>query len=81
MYYAQDKLPQFGLTNAMLFHDSTWQDWPVESYSHSPRGGGRINVAYADGHVASITYQEYQTLYHHTDGDAQSDLFQLGWIK
>ncbi len=81
VYYAQDKMPQFGLSTAMLFHDATWQDWPAESYSHFPRGGGRVNVGYADGHVATLTYDQYQTLYHHLYDDIQSDLFQLGWIK
>jgi prepilin-type N-terminal cleavage/methylation domain-containing protein/prepilin-type processing-associated H-X9-DG protein len=77
VYYAQDKMPQFGATDAMLFHDSTWEDWPASACSHR----GLINVAYVDGHIGSITYDAYQTLDHHQNDDSQSDLFQLGWVK
>jgi prepilin-type N-terminal cleavage/methylation domain-containing protein/prepilin-type processing-associated H-X9-DG protein len=79
VYYAQNQIPQFGAANAMLFHDCVWQDWPASAYSHFP-GRGVVNVAYVDGHVASISYNEYQTLCRQGN-DEDSDLFRLGWVE
>jgi prepilin-type processing-associated H-X9-DG protein len=48
-------------------------------FAHSPGGGAYLNVAYADGHVSSLSFADYQK---QSKGDeAQSDFFALGWTK
>ena len=79
-YEGQNHKPLVGYTNAMLFFDATWPDWSSTDLAHSPGGAGYMNVAYADGHVTSLPYQDYKAL--NSAGDsAESDFFKLGWLK
>ena len=80
VYYAQNKQPYYGKTNAMLFFDSTWPDWTADEVAHSPGGGASVNVVYADGHVDTLTYAAYKKLNLSTD-ESQNDFFKLGWAE
>ena len=77
VYYAQDKIPQYNSTEAVLFLDSTWPDWALGDLAHL----GVVNVAYADGHVGTLTYAQYKELSPNTSDESLNDFFQLGWIK
>ncbi len=57
--YGQNKRPQ-SASAAMLFFDTTYLDWTPTQYSHSPGGGAFLNAGYADGHVSSLSYSQYQ---------------------
>jgi prepilin-type N-terminal cleavage/methylation domain-containing protein/prepilin-type processing-associated H-X9-DG protein len=80
VFYAQNKKPLYGYTNAMLFFDATWPDWTAAQFAHFPGSGAQLNVAYADGHVSSLTYSAYHALNPNSD-ETQNNFFQLGWIK
>ena len=80
VFWAQNKKPLVGYTNAMLFFDDAWADWTPQVFSHAPGGGAYLNVAYADGHVAQMNYKDYLAL-NTTMSEQNTDFFQLGWIK
>ncbi len=68
--------------DAVLFMDVGWPGWTKAQMSHqSPPG---VNVAYADGHVAEMTYEDFVT---NDAGDTQSapvahvPFFMTGWIE
>ena len=84
IWHGQSQRPQ-AASNAMLFFDATWADWDPTDFSHSPGGGAFLEVGYADGHVASLTYLQYKQLNPSSDdsagGEGQNDFFTVGWIK
>jgi len=79
VFYAQNRMPQFGGSRAMLFFDSTWQGWPASNYSHSPGTGAYLQVGYYDGHVAAMTYATFQSL--NVADETASRFFEQGWIE
>lgn len=71
--------PTVSFANAMVFFDTTFNDWAQNTYAHSPGGSGTlVNVAYADGHVASLAYADFKRL-NPTGGEANNAFFHLGW--
>lgn len=64
-------------SEAMMFVDAVWPDWPEEAHAH-PKPAG-VNAVYADGHVAFLTYDEYQEL--STSTDYQGDFYLNGWFQ
>lgn len=80
IFYGQSKKPSYSYFNAMLFFDTTYPTWTPAQYSHFPGGGASMNVGYADGHVAPITYAVYQKLSKSTD-EMENDFFKLGWVE
>ena len=81
IYYGQNKKPLVGYVNAMLFFDTAYNDWTTGEFAHSPGGSGFLNVAYADGHVATLSYANFMTQNPSAGSEAQNDFFELGWIK
>jgi len=85
VWYAQNKRPLFGYTGAMVFFDATWVGWTPSQYAHFPGTGALMNVAYADGHVDTVTYATYQALNPNSSmtmlGEGQNSFFEKGWIK
>ncbi len=77
---AQNIKPMVGYTNAMLFFDTTWTDWTQQQFAHYPGGGACLNVAYADGHLVTLPYADYQRL-NNAGSETDGDFFQLGWKK
>jgi len=65
------------LSRAMLWIDAVWPGWPQNTFAHQNPGG--INAAYLDGHVAFMTFSDYNKLNPNTD--YQDDLYLLGWFK
>lgn len=71
--------PQVSYANATVFFDTTFNDWAQNTYAHSPGGGDTlVNVAYADGHVASLAYADFKRL-NPAGGEAGNTFFHLGW--
>jgi len=80
IWYAQNKKPLYGYTGAMLFFDATYPDWTAAEFAHFPGSGALINVAYADGHVASLTYAAYQAQ-NPNSNETQNVFFEKGWVQ
>lgn len=76
---AQNNKPAYGYTNAMLYYDTAWPNWAPTTFSHYPGSGACLNVAYADGHVASLACADYIKL--GNAGDYIDDFYQIGWLK
>jgi prepilin-type N-terminal cleavage/methylation domain-containing protein/prepilin-type processing-associated H-X9-DG protein len=79
IWYAQNKRPLYGYTNAMLFFDTTYTNWTPSEFAHFPGNGAVLNVGYADGHVAPMTYATYQSL-NPNSNEQQNSFFELGWV-
>lgn len=67
-------------SRAMLFFETLWPDWPATAWPHSPGGSARMNVAYADGHAASVTQADYVALVGGSE-EATDKFFAEGWVK
>lgn len=67
-------------SRAMLFFETLWPDWPATAWPHSPGGSARMNVAYADGHAASLTQSAYVALVGGSE-EATDKFFAEGWVK
>ena len=80
IWYGQSKKPLVGYASAVLFFDTTYTDWTPAQYAHFPGGGASMNVAYADGHVAAVSYADFKKL-NASSNESQNDFFQLGWVK
>jgi prepilin-type processing-associated H-X9-DG protein len=80
IWYAQDHRPAVGYADAMLFFDTTYIDWTSAEFAHSPGGSGYLNVAYADGHIATLTYATYESQ-NPNSNEQLNPFFELGWIK
>ena len=79
--YAQNKKPLVSSANAMLYFDTTWPDWTQDVFAHSPGSGAFLHVAYADGHVAAMSYKDYITANSAGTDEWNGDFFELGWVK
>jgi prepilin-type processing-associated H-X9-DG protein len=79
IWHAQNKTPEFGYANAMLFFDTTWPNWKAAECAHSDGTSASVNIAYADGHINTLKYVDYVAL--NTGNEAQCDLFARGWVK
>ena len=78
--HGQGTKPQLGYVNAVVFFDTTYPDWTTDQLAHFPGDGALLNVGYADGHVAALSYKDYKQL--NTSGDEKtSDFLSLGWTK
>lgn len=73
--------PRDSATQAMLFTDVAWPDWPSIQFSHYPGTGALIHVAYADGHVTSMGYTDYVAIDPVASAEYQHNFFENGWIQ
>jgi prepilin-type N-terminal cleavage/methylation domain-containing protein/prepilin-type processing-associated H-X9-DG protein len=89
-FYAPNKRPQFKASEAVLFWDFTYNDTPDVEWSHY-RGSANplMNIAYADGHVASVGAKQLRLgdrskgiapLYPLGGSDYTAKLYKLGWV-
>jgi prepilin-type N-terminal cleavage/methylation domain-containing protein/prepilin-type processing-associated H-X9-DG protein len=46
-------------TEAVLQYDVSWPNWRAEITPHA-NAGAELNVAYMDGHVAGVTFEQYK---------------------
>lgn len=67
-------------SRAVLFFETLWPDWPATAWPHSPGGSARMNVAYADGHAASLTQSAYAALVGGSE-ESTDTFFAEGWVK
>ena len=58
VWFAPDKRPQYKWSEAVVLFDKQWGDWAPDTWSHFPGPNPIVNFAYADGHVASLTYKD-----------------------
>ncbi len=58
-FTAPGKTPLYDWSQAVVIFDKQWGDWPVNVWSHFPGAKARVNIGYADGHVAAMSYEEY----------------------
>lgn len=77
--YARNTLPQFALSDAMLFYDVAWANWAPDTFAHFPGNKARVNVGYADGHVASLELSEFRILA--SGSETTSELYRNGWVQ
>jgi prepilin-type N-terminal cleavage/methylation domain-containing protein/prepilin-type processing-associated H-X9-DG protein len=59
---------------AVLFYEMLFDDWSAADWPHTA-GGASMSVAYADGHVARMTYVDYQELI------KTSKFYTFGWTQ
>ncbi len=67
-----------GPSSAMLFMDACWPDWAKETFSH--RNPPAVNIAYADGHIATMPYAEFLEINPDSNGEYQGEFFKRGWL-
>lgn len=88
-FYAAGQRPKFKASDALLFWDFAYTTTPNASWSHY-RGSSNpvLNLAYADGHVATVSATELRAgnrsqgiapLYPLGGSDYTARLYQLGW--
>lgn len=63
---------------AMLFQDTCWPDWNANDFSH--QGPVGLNIAYADGHVASMDLATYLQINPESNREYQRQFFMQGWL-
>jgi prepilin-type N-terminal cleavage/methylation domain-containing protein/prepilin-type processing-associated H-X9-DG protein len=89
-FYAANQRPKFKASDALLFWDISFTTTPTAEWSHY-RGSSNpvLNLAYADGHVASVNAtvlrvgnraQRIAPLYPEGGVDRDAKLYQLGWV-
>lgn len=59
---------------AVMFYEMLFDDWPAADWPHTA-GEASMSVAYADGHVARMTYVDFQALI------KASKFYTGGWIQ
>ena len=83
-WYATNSLPQYKYSDAVLFFDVTFNDWDPSVCAHFPGPQARVNIGYADGHVASMPQTTYKKVGKSTNptnsSDYEADLYKNGWI-
>jgi prepilin-type N-terminal cleavage/methylation domain-containing protein/prepilin-type processing-associated H-X9-DG protein len=79
-FTAPGKTPLYDWSQAVVIFDKHWGDWPVHVWSHFPGAQARVNVGYADGHVAAMSYEEYRKVCS-WGGSVESycPIYQKGW--
>lgn len=80
IWYAQNQRPIVGYTQAMLFFDTTYLNWPAGSWAHFPGNGAEVNVGYADGHVLSMPAATF-TAQNPNGNELQNAFFRNGWVQ
>jgi len=78
-YATGRSFPPFGTSRAMLLMDVCWGDWPEENWSH--RNPAHVNVAYADGSIRSMSYQEFMRTNGESNAEYQKGFFMAGWVE
>jgi prepilin-type N-terminal cleavage/methylation domain-containing protein/prepilin-type processing-associated H-X9-DG protein len=89
-FYAAGKQPLFSASEAVLFWDFAETTTPNADWSHH-RGSSNpvLNIAYADGHVATVSAQELRSgdrskgivpRYPLGGSDYMAKLYRLGWV-
>jgi prepilin-type N-terminal cleavage/methylation domain-containing protein/prepilin-type processing-associated H-X9-DG protein len=89
-YYAAGQRPKFKASDALLFWDFSETTTPNADWSHY-RGSANpvLNLAYADGHVASVNATDLRAgnrsqgiapLYPLGGSDYTARLYRLGWV-
>lgn len=71
--------PAFNASEAMLFMDTNWPDWPRDGFSHQSPAG--VHAVYADGHAAFIDLDTYLQDNPSANGEYQHSFFMRGWIE
>ena len=88
--YAAGQRPKFKASDALLFWDFSFTTTPTAEWSHY-RGSSNpvLNLAYADGHVASVNATDLRAgnrssgiapLYPLGGSDYTARLYRLGWV-
>ena len=78
-YATGRSFPPFGTSRAMLLMDVCWGDWPQESWSH--RSPALVNVAYADGSIRSMPFEEFMSTNGESNAEYQRGFFMSGWVE
>lgn len=78
-YATGRSFPPFGTSRAMLLMDVCWGDWPQESWSH--RSPALVNVAYADGSIRSMPFEEFMRTNGESNREYQRGFFMSGWVE
>ena len=89
-FYAAGQRPKFKASDALLFWDFAYTTTPNADWSHH-RGSSNpvLNLAYADGHVATVSAQDLRSgnraqgippLYPLGGNDYTARLYRLGWV-
>ena len=89
-FYAAGQRPKFKASDALLFWDFAYTTTPNADWSHY-RGSSNpvLNLAYADGHVASVNATDLRAgnrssgiapLYPLGGSDYTARLYRLGWV-
>ena len=79
-FTAPDKTPNYDLSRAVVIFDKHWGDWPVEAWSHFPGSGAKVNVGYADGSIAALSYAEYHKVCAWGGAvESYCPIYQKGW--
>lgn len=79
-FTAPGKTPLYDWSQAVVIFDKHWGDWPVGVWSHFPGARARVNIGYADGHVAAMSYEDYHKVCG-WGGSVESycPIYQKGW--
>ncbi len=79
-FTAPGKTPLFNWSEAVVIFDKHWGDWPVSVWSHFPGAKAKVNIGYADGHVAAMPFEEYHKVCG-WGGSVESycPIYQKGW--
>lgn len=79
-FTAPGKTPLYDWSQAVVIFDKHWGDWPVNVWSHFPGPQAKVNIGYADGHVAAMSYEDYHKLCG-WGGSVESycPIYQKGW--
>lgn len=85
IWYGQNKIPQYGYSEAVVFFDTTYVGWTAAQLAHSNGGSNTnaagLNVAYADGHINFMPYATYaQQNPYSGSAEIQNIFFEKGWI-
>lgn len=78
-YATGRSFPPFGTTRAMLLMDVCWGDWPQENWSH--RSPALVNVAYADGSIRPMPFEEFMRTNGESNAEYQRGFFMSGWVE
>jgi prepilin-type N-terminal cleavage/methylation domain-containing protein/prepilin-type processing-associated H-X9-DG protein len=79
-FTAPGKTPLYDWGKAVLIFDKHWGDWPANACSHFPGIKAKVNIGYADGHVAAMSYQDSQKVWGWGGSvEGYCPIFQKGW--
>lgn len=77
--YARNSMPLFKASDAMLFYDVAWANWNPDTFAHFPGINPVVNVGYADGHVGTLTLQDFKRLF--PGSEESAPFYRNGWVQ